>query len=137
MKTLKTLVKLNKKILDEIVIDINKSETEKSLLLQRSNDLQNQIESEIESYHSSEYSFMLEQYLHDSRKKQQRIKAQIDRLNLTIEKLRQNLAKQYSELKKYEIALQNREKEESIKEQKSQMKSLDEFNTNRYSYKQN
>ena len=134
MKTLQTLIKLNKNTLDKILVDINKTESEKSSLIDHSQKLEQEVAKEVESYHGSDYSFMLEKYLDTCRKKQTRIKAQIDRLQKHIEKRRLELQEQYAELKKYEIALQNKQKQEYIKAQKEETKILDEFGAKQYFY---
>lgn len=134
MKTLKTLIKLNKNTLEKILIDINKSENEKSLLNDHSNKLKEEVAKEESNYHGSDYSFMLEKYLDTCRKKQARIKAQIIRLEKYIEKRRIELHDQYAELKKYEIALQNKQRQEYIKMQKEETKNLDEFGAKQHFY---
>lgn len=134
MKALHTLIKLNKIKLDKILVEIKKSEEEKSLLIIRTNNLTEEMNKEVKTYHGSEYSFMLEQYLESTSKIQAKIKAQIERLEIYIEKRRLALNEQYSELKKYEIALQNKQKQEYLKIQKTETKFLDEFGANKYIY---
>jgi flagellar export protein FliJ len=131
MKSLHTLIRLNKDKLDKILVEIKKSEEEKSLLVIRINNLIEEIDREVKTYHGSEYSFILEQYLENANKIQANIKAQIGRLEIHIEKRRQALNEQYAELKKYEIVLQNKQKQEYLKNQKIETQFLDEFGANR------
>jgi flagellar biosynthesis chaperone FliJ len=134
MKSLYTLIKFNKTKLDKILVEIKKAEEEKALLVTRANNLAEEISKEVSAYHGSEYSFMLEQYLENTSKIQSRIKTQIERLELHIERRRQALNEQYAELKKYEIAMQNKQKQEYLKIQKTETQFLDEFGANKYIY---
>lgn len=131
MKALKTLVKFNKTKLDEILVEIKKAEEEISLLTTQANNLAKEINEEINNYHRSEYSFMLEQYLENTSKKQARIKMRIEKLEFYIAGRQQALTEQYAELKKYEIALKNKQKLEYLQIQKAETKLLDEFGTNK------
>ena len=134
MKSLNTLIKFNKTKLDQILMEIKKAEEEKALLVISAEKLAEEVRKEVETYHGSEYSFILEQYLENTSKIQSRTKSQIERLEMHIENRRQALSEQYAELKKYEIAMQNKQKKENLNAQKIETKFLDEFGANKYIY---
>lgn len=132
MKTLTTLIKLNKHKLDKILRQIEHTESEKARLELKKSVIEAEVEAEIQKYSTSQYAYMLERYLENSRKLLQRIEVQILQASLSIDKLRSALRDQYSELKKFEIALENKKKLEAIKLKKTENKFLDEFNINKF-----
>lgn len=134
MKSLNTLIKFNKIKLDQILVEIKKAEEEKSLLIIQAKNLAEEVSREIENYRGSEYSFILENYLEHTNKIESKIKLQIGKLNFNIENHRKALNQQYTELKKYEIARQNKQKQEDLKIQKIETKFLDEFGANKIFY---
>ncbi|MFK7973549.1 MAG: hypothetical protein AB8B66_01615 [Rickettsiaceae bacterium] len=127
-KSLKTLIKLNKNKLDNIVKLIQLRESELQKVIDKQVQLQTEIELETEKYCLSEYSFMLEKYLENSRKLTKKLEAKNIQLEGIIQKLRGALKDQYSDLKRFEIALAKKEKEEQIDLQILENKKLDEFN---------
>ena len=127
-KSLKTLIKLNKNKLDNIVKLIQLRESELQKVIDKQVQLQTEIELETEKYCLSEYSFMLEKYLENSRKLTKKLEAKNIQLEGVIQKLRGALKDQYSDLKRFEIALAKKEKEEQIDLQILENKKLDEFN---------
>lgn len=127
-KSLKTLIKLNKNKLDNIVKLIQLRESELQKVIDKQVQLQTEIELETEKYCLSEYSFMLEKYLENSCKLTKKLEAKNIQLEGIIQKLRGALKDQYSDLKRFEIALAKKEKEEQIDLQILENKKLDEFN---------
>ena len=134
MKALTTLIKLNKHKLDKILRQIEHAESEKVRLELKKIGLE--AEAEIQEYSTSQYAYMLEKYLENSRKLLQRIDVQILQASLSIDKLRSVLRDQYSELKKFEIALENKKKLEAIKLKQTESKFVDEFNVNKFIFDQ-
>lgn len=132
MKALITLIKLNKHKLDKILRQIEHAESEKVRLELKKKALEAETEAEIQKFSTSQYAYMLERYLENSRKLLQRIDVQILQASLSIDKLRSVLRDQYSELKKFEIALENKKKLEAIKLKKTESKFVDEFNVNKF-----
>lgn len=130
MKTLTTLIKLHKNQLDKILRQIEHAESEKVRLELKKKAVEE--EAEVQKYSISQYAYMLERYLENSRKLLQRIDVQILQASLSIDKLRSVLRDQYSELKKFEIALENKKKLEVIKFKKTENKFTDEFNVNKF-----
>ncbi len=136
MKALKTLIKLNKKQLDKTLRDIDRAESEKARLELRKKATEEEAETEAQKYSASQYAYMLDVYLQNSRKILQRIDAQILQTSLSIDKFRSILRDQYAELKKFEIALENKKKLEALKQKKIEGKFVDEFNTNKFIFDQ-
>jgi flagellar biosynthesis chaperone FliJ len=134
MKSLKTLVKLNKSKLDKLLAEINNSEDKKAVLKDKRNQIISEAQSETDKYHGTEFAYMLDKYLLDSRKNQEKISAQIQNLEMYIVRLRHELSNQYTELKKYEIALERKEFIQLEKLKKFETKELDEFNTSKFVY---
>lgn len=132
MKTLTTLIKLHKNQLDKILRQIEHAESEKVRLELKKKAVEEEAETEVQKYSISQYAYMLERYLENSRKLLQRIDVQILQASLSIDKLRSVLRDQYSELKKFEIALENKKKLEVIKFKKTENKFTDEFNVNKF-----
>jgi flagellar export protein FliJ len=129
MKSLKILIKLHKKKLDDLTKQINNLENRKDKLNISLKKLQEQILSELKKFMGTEYVFMLDNYMKSSEDKEQKLKTQIKQLEEQILGLRDQLAEQFAELKKFEIALENRLKAEQEVIRKSEVKALDEFNT--------
>lgn len=136
MKALRTLIKLNKNQLDKTLRDIDRAEAEKARLELRKKATEEEAEAEVQKYSASQYAYMLDIYLQNSRKILQRIDAQILQTSLSIDKFRSILRDQYAELKKFEIALENKKKLEALKQKKIEDKFVDEFNTNKFIFDQ-
>ena len=136
MKTLKTLIKLNKTELDKTLREIDRCEAEKFRLKLKKKTVEEEAEAEAKKYSTSQYAYMLDIYMQQSRKIMQRIDAQILQTSLSIDKYRSVLRDQYAELKKFEIALENKKKLEALKQKKIEAKFVDEFNTNKFIFDQ-
>tara|TARA_B110000503_G_scaffold142861_1_gene241328 strand:- start:8747 stop:9166 length:420 start_codon:yes stop_codon:yes gene_type:complete len=134
MKTLKTLIKLNKNKLDVILKKLEYNESERARLEQKKQGLEDKTENEIKKHSGTQYAYMLDRYMQSSKKMIKRVEAQIQQHVLDIETLRHNLSKQYAELKKFEIALERQEQLELEKQKKIDAKNLDEFSTNKFIY---
>ncbi|MEM6339098.1 MAG: hypothetical protein AAF673_04150 [Pseudomonadota bacterium] len=136
MKALKTLIKLNKNQLDKTLRQIDHAEKEKARLELKKKTVEEEAEAEVQKYSKSQYAYMLDIYLENSRKILRRLDAQILQTSLSIDKLRSVLRDQYAELKKFEIALDNKKKLEAAKLKKIEDKFVDEFNTNKFIFDQ-
>lgn len=73
MKTLTTLIKLHKNQLDKILRQIEHTESEKVRLELKKKAVEKEAEAEVQKYSTSQYAYMLERYLENSRKLLQRI----------------------------------------------------------------
>lgn len=135
MKSLKTLVKLNKSELDrllnykkDIEENIEYTEATKSKLVEEA-------KVEIQKYHNTEFAFMLENYLQEHRTKLEKLDDYIMQFKKMLAETEEKIANQFTELKKFEIALDNRKKALDEKEKIAEMKFIDEFNTNKFARK--
>jgi flagellar biosynthesis chaperone FliJ len=131
MKSLKTLIKLSKNKLDKTLLQIDRYEKEKSRLESKKLLLDREIEEEISKYSRSQYAYMLDRYMDNTRRIIQRIDAQILQISSSIDRLRTILYEQYSELKKFELALEHKNRQGLEKIKKIEEKIIDEFNINR------
>ena len=136
MKSLKTLIKLNKDKLDKILRKIEYAEIEKTRLYSKKKQVEEEAEQEVRKYSASQYAYMLDSYMQNTRKLLKRIDLQIIDINTYIGRMREELAYQYADLKKFEIALENKQKIEQEKIKKAEAKYLDEFNTNKFALEQ-
>ncbi|MDA9163710.1 hypothetical protein N9N97_02385, partial [Rickettsiaceae bacterium] len=136
MKSLKTLIKLNKDKLDKILRKIEYAEIEKTRLYSKKKQVEEEAEQEVRKYSVSQYAYMLDSYMQNTRKLLKRIDLQIIDINTYIGRMREELAYQYADLKKFEIALENKQKIEQEKIKKAEAKYLDEFNTNKFALEQ-
>ncbi|GAB4169383.1 MAG: hypothetical protein Tsb006_7460 [Rickettsiaceae bacterium] len=136
-KTLNTLIKLNKNKLNRTLKEVEIREAEKLGLEEKQRRLLEEINQEVQKYSATEFGFMLEKYVESSRKMLKRLEAQVSQLDGLITKLRSDLQGQYSELKKFEIAAENKKIQERIKAQKLEEKNLDEVNITRSSHYSN
>ena len=134
MKTLNTLIKLNKNKLDVILKKLDYIESEKLRLEQKQQSLEDEAESEVKKYSGTPYAYMLDRYMQSFRNIIKRIEVQIHQHSLEIEFLRRSLREQYAELKKFEIALERQKQVELEKQRKLEAKTLDEFSTNKFIY---
>jgi len=134
MKTLNTLIKLNKNKLDVILKKLDYIESEKLRLEQKQQSLEDEADSEVKKYSGTPYAYMLDRYMQSFRNIIKRIEVQIHQHSLEIEFLRRSLREQYAELKKFEIALERQKQVELEKQRKLEAKTLDEFSTNKFIY---
>lgn len=136
-KTLTTLIKLNKNKLDKILKEVELREIEKKRLFDKKNMMQNELNAEIEKFSSTEFSFMLEKYVEKSNKMIRTLDAQMMQQERIIDALRQTIKEQFAELKKFEIAYNNRKIIESDKDKKANDKIMDENNILKFFNKKN
>ena len=134
MKTIKTLIKFHKKQLDNLLNSINALESQKNQLNLFLEDLNNQAKKESENYIGTEYAFMLDKYLANLQVSRKQLTTQITQLTCQIKLLRDQLHDKFAELKKFEIALQNRLIKEQMEVKKAETKFLDELNNKKYAH---
>lgn len=132
MKTLKTLIKLHKKKLDDLLVQITDLEGQKKRLEKILEQMLLDAEHELQSHAATEYAFMLDQYLNYIRKQQKLCTKQITDLEKHIASLRGDLFDQFGELKKLEITLQKKQQAIKLAAEKAENKALDEMTILRY-----
>lgn len=135
MKSLKTLIKLNKKELDKLLNDKRIVEERLDNFVKRLEGLEQEAEEETKKFHNSAYAYMLDPYLQSFRKQRDELTGYIKTCEKQIHELMNRIAEQFSEIKKYEIALKNREIQLQEKEKKKEMEKLDEFTINKFARK--
>lgn len=131
-KTLTTLIKLNKNKLDKILKEVELREVEKKRLFDKKNLMQQELDSEIEKFSSTEFSFMLEKYVDKSNKMIRTLDAQMLQQERVIAALQENIKEQFTELKKFEIAYNNRKMTENERIKKLDDKLQDESNITKF-----
>jgi flagellar FliJ protein len=132
MKTLKILIRLHKKQLDDLLRKINKLEEQKDNLAKTLSYLEEQAKKELEEYYDSPYAFMLEKYLQNFADTKKQLTESIGRIDKLIETLRHELQDKFAELKKFEIALAKERNKQQILIRAAETKSLDEFNVSKF-----
>ena len=135
MKSLNTLIKLHKKNLDSIISQKKKFDDRKDELEEYKRILAARVKEEIKEYYGSEYAYMLDQYLAESRRQKEQIDQELVLLNERIKFLQDKLAEEFSELKKFEVAKENRIAAEKEKEKKMETDTLDEYTTAKFARK--
>jgi flagellar export protein FliJ len=137
VKSLKTLIKLHKKELDDLLSRINALENQKDELCLFLQNLEVEATRELEYYAGTEYAFMLGKYLENVEINRKHLISQITQVTGQIKLLRNQLHDKFAELKKFEIALQNRLNKEQNEIKKAETKLLDEINTNKFAFNKN
>ncbi len=132
MKSLRTLIKLHKNQLDEMLVKMNKLEAKKQDLTMSLDKIIKEAQQEAEKYFKSPYAYMLDNYLQQAEENKQKLSEQIEQVNQDILVLYEQLHDKFAELKKFEIALQNRLSEQQNLLKKAELKILDELNTMKF-----
>ncbi|NRB10422.1 MAG: flagellar FliJ family protein [Rickettsiaceae bacterium] len=133
MKTLNTLIKLQKSKLNSLRTLISRLETQIALLEKKLTQLQQEKKQELEEYVNTKYSYILEQYLTVIDKREYDLNQNIQTIAKEILNSERKLHTEYSELKKYEIALKNKLRKEFLAKQKLETNMLDEISITRFS----
>ncbi len=132
MKNLKTLVRLHKNNLDGILKQISALRRHQLSIEDQLANLLKEVAIESEKYASTEYGFVLDQYMVGARAKKELYQTNILRLDLEIQQAQIALREEYGELKKFEIALRNRVEEARDKLESEESKELDEIGIMRH-----
>jgi len=108
MKGLVTLIKLSKRTLDELRRKMGSLENQKSQFEQASKKLQEELHNEMSlAKKQPEMSGFFGDFAKRIKKRQEVIANEIRKIEQQMEKLRDEIAIAFGELKKYEIALEN------------------------------
>jgi hypothetical protein len=127
MKNLKTLIKLRKHSINEILKRISLLQQHKALLEKKLINLVREMEMEAEEFSATEYGFALDNYLVGAREQKQKYLHGVVTAEYKIQETQVVLHEEFGEMKKLEIALQNREKEEAFEEAALETKSIDDL----------
>lgn len=128
MKNLKTLIKLKKHSVNEILKRISLLQQHKAVLEARLVRLVSEMDSEIEKYNATEYGFALDAYLVGLRAEKQKLLHGVVTAELKLRETQLSLHSEFGEMKKLEIALQNREKTALAEVELRELKLLDDIN---------
>ncbi|HEU5048329.1 MAG TPA: hypothetical protein VFT64_10870 [Rickettsiales bacterium] len=133
VKTLGTLIKVHKQRLDQLRRQMVALQEELHQLEQLAARLKREHEEEIELV-AREHSLasFFGSYSSHTRKKLEKIAEETARLEETIEKKRAEIAEEFGEQKKYEIAQTNLKAKLDAQEKRLQMGRLDEIATQQY-----
>lgn len=127
MKNLKTLIKLKKHSINEILKRISLLQQHKAILEERLINLVREMEKETTQFSATEYGFALDGYLVGAREQKQKYLHGVVTADYKIQETQVTLHEEFGEMKKLEIALQNREKEETFAEAAIETKSIDDL----------
>lgn len=133
MKSLKTLIKINKLSLDEKRQELVELEEQKTQLLQWQETMREELEKEFQfAVNNPEMSGTFDSYRKKIVQRQLNMDIVLKDLNLQIEQKLLQIADLFGEVKKYEI-IQQQNAEKAAKEQKTkETKFLDEIAINNY-----
>lgn len=133
MKSIKTLIKINKLALDEKRQELVAIEEQKTQLLQWQKNMKDDLDKEFQFVTSNpEMSMTFDSYRKKITQRQLNMEMVLKDLNLQIERKLQQIADLFSEVKKYEI-IQQQNIAKILKEQKhKETKALDEIALNNY-----
>ncbi len=128
MKGLSTLIKLHKRTLDELRKKMVQLENQKAQLLEASRHLQEELLHEMElARQQTEMRGFFGGFAKRIQKRQEEIAAAIKLVETQMAKLADDIAVEYGELKKYEIARENGEKRAQAEQNRKETITLDEI----------
>lgn len=137
MKALHTLIKIQKNNIDMIMQEISllndSIDTIDQLIQQVKDEMQKEKQ---EFYLEPTFAGSLDKFLQNANKKVTNLDNQKQELLLSQEALREKLQDEYSKLKRYEIALENRQKQQRLRIEKLAENALNETSIIMYNYKQ-
>lgn len=128
MKTLKTLIKLHRRQLDELRRQMTDLEKQKAQLQQASAKLQDELRDEIDKAGvQPEMGQFFGGFAKRIQQRQDEIGSEISELDVQINALNDEIAEAYTDVKKYEIAEENAIKREKEAESRRETNMLDEL----------
>lgn len=127
MKKLKTLIRLRKQKLEELLGQINLLEDHIAMLEDKLVQIAAQINVEVLRHEKSEYRFALDYYLVGAREKKKNLLEAVVAADHKITKLREEIRDEFGEMKKFEIILQKRIEEERVALDAEETRMLDEI----------
>ena len=128
MKGLKTLIKLNKRTLDDLRRKMGALENQKNQLLLLSKTLHEELVREMElATKTPEMQNFFGDFAKRIKNRQTEIAKEVQALDKQMDALRAEISEAFSELKKYEIALENANLRLAQAEQRKETIELDEI----------
>ena len=128
MKTLNTLIRLHKRNLDELRRQMVAFEGQKEQLIQTIEASQHELEREVElAKNTPEMSSFFGEFAKRIKNRQEKIRQEIQAVDKKIIELNDKIAAEFTELKKFEIALENRKTYAKAEENRKETLMLDEI----------
>lgn len=129
IKSLKTLIKIGKRNLDDLVIEKGSLISKKESNERKISQLISNLHSEQQKYYNSEFAIYIESYKKDTENKCQILVQEINNINNKIQEIEDNIREKFAEVKRFEILLDKKIHEQKDKEEKEEAKNLDEIAT--------
>jgi flagellar protein FliJ len=127
MKTLTTLIRYKKQLLDELRRKLASLESQKEKLVQRSEGMQRELEKEIElATTQPEMGGFFGDFAERIRKRRAEIAAEIAKIERQMVEQAEKIRESFSELKRFEILRERRIAEGKAKEARRETEQLDE-----------
>jgi flagellar export protein FliJ len=137
MKGLKTLIKLNRRKLDELRRRMGILENQKNQLLAQSARLSKELEQEIAmASQKPEMGQFFGGFAKRIQSRQENIAAEVRKLDQQMAALRDEIANAYTDVKKFEIAEENARKREEVEQNRKETIILDDIAAQQYTRRQ-
>lgn len=128
MKTLNLLIKLEKRKVEQILLEKKSVAQEIALLEIEVEKLEDSIIKETQKYTGTEFAIYLEKFIESAKLNINNINQKIYSYQNILKKLEEELILAFSEQKRYEIILATKIKEKEKKSLAKQLKEIDEMN---------
>lgn len=137
MKGLKTLIKLNRRKLDELRRRMGVLENQKNQLLAQSARLSKELEQEIAmASQKPEMGQFFGGFAKRIQKRQEDIAAEVRKLDQQMATLRDEIANAFADVKKFEIAEESARKREEVERNRKETIMLDDIAAQQYTRRQ-
>lgn len=132
MKSLRTLIKIHQHQLDALRRDMTSLQSQRAQLEAAIGRLQNDLQTEAEKVtREQELAGYFGAFAERTRQRQDDLRQEIERLEEKMDALREEIAEAFSEVKKYEIALEKAHERERAEQQRKETIEMDEVASQR------
>lgn len=128
VKSLKILIKLRKKSLDDIMLVKNIMEKDKQNKINEIKAKNKELVKEFDAYVNSQFGIYFANFKKNTEQNIQKLTLDINSLNQKIEMFDSRIRELFAEIKRFEIVMDKRKLEEHKKQSYAEMKSIDELN---------
>ena len=129
MRSLKTIIKLNRNLLNEIILEKNQIEQNFSELNEKQKKLKKEYEQELELYYNSQFAFAIDNYVSNTQKIINNYQKQKNSMTTLLSNINNKINDQFIELKKYQIIYDKFQKTNKEKNLKETERNNDEINS--------
>lgn len=129
LKSLKLLIRLRKKTLDDMLYIKNLMESDKAQKQHNIESKNQKLKDEIKNFTNSEYGIYLANFRKNTEYEINKLEQEIQELDTKIEMMEESIRDIFSEIKRFEIIMEKRIAEEAELKAKEEMKFIDEINT--------